>query len=64
MFAQCEYLKFLSGLDVGFYKDGKSKVNVFTFSIDGRVVKSVFSYRKARVFAEGVKIGRQLELVR
>ncbi len=48
----------LSGLNVNSYsRDG---VRHFVFGPVDRNLKTVCTYRKARVFAEGVAIGREL----
>ena len=51
-------LERISGLVVKFYnRDG---VNYFTFGGSKHALKTVCTYRKAKVFAEGVAIGREL----
>jgi hypothetical protein len=49
----------ISGFQVACYHSGG--VRYFVFSFDGQTVKTVCNYRKAKLFAEGVKIGRQLD---
>jgi len=60
METQCEYLSFISGLLVKTrHEKGQ---NVFDFYLpDGKIqVKTVFTYPKAKLFAEGVSAGRKL----
>lgn len=46
----------VSGLPVRGFRDGKRRY--FLFGPPDRTIKTVYTYRKARVFAEGVAIGR------
>ncbi len=54
-------LERISGLQVS-HRTEKGQ-NVFTFGVGTRnkPAKTVFTYRKARIFAEGVALGRTLE---
>lgn len=53
-----ETLKRVSGLLVTGYTIGGAKY--YVFGPENRPVKTVCTYRKARVFAEGLAIGRTL----
>lgn len=55
---RCSHLSHLSGLLVTcqIVRGGY----VFTFGTPEQPVKSVFTYRKAKAFAEGIRIGRTL----
>lgn len=60
METQCEYLSFISGLLVKTrHEKGE---NVFDFYLpNGKIqIRTVFTYKKAKVFAEGVSAGRKL----
>lgn len=48
----------LSELEVRF--DRRNGINYFVFGPQEKVLKSVCTYRKAKVFAEGVALGREL----
>ncbi len=48
----------LSNLEVTFFTN--SGEAGFIFWYEGRTLKTVFTYRKAKIFAEGVAIGRGL----
>lgn len=47
----------ISGLSVRGFRDGKSRY--FMFGPKDRTIKTVYTYRKALVFAEGIAIGRR-----
>ena len=51
-------LERISGLEVRHHNT--MGVNYFMFKESKRVTKTVCTYRKARIFAEGVAIGREL----
>jgi len=52
-------LQDISGLDVGHHIDkGQS---VYEFKYNGKVVKTCFTYPKAKLFAQGIQFGRQLK---
>jgi hypothetical protein len=53
-----ETLTRISALKVTFFTD--SGEAGFIFWHEGRTLKTVFTYRKAKIFAEGVAIGRGL----
>lgn len=48
----------LSGLKVSVYT--KAGVNYFVFGPSDKPLKTICTYRKSKVFAEGIAIGRQL----
>jgi len=48
----------ISGLPVRGFKNGKNRY--FMFGPRDRTTKTIYTYRKARVFAEGVAIGQTL----
>ena len=54
-------LESISGLPVRaeFHAD-RGCVHSFIFGLPSKNIKTVFTYRKAKIFAEGVKIGRGL----
>lgn len=49
----------ISGLPVRGFRDGKSRF--FLFGSEDRTIKSVHTYRKALIFAQGIAIGRKRE---
>jgi hypothetical protein len=49
----------ISGLSVRGFRDGKSRF--FMFGPKDRTIKTIYTYRKAKAFAEGVTIGRKRE---
>jgi hypothetical protein len=51
-------LERISGLEVRFYR--RLGTNYFVFGGSKHAIKSVCTYRKAKVFAEGVALGRRL----
>jgi hypothetical protein len=51
-------LERISGLEVRHHNT--TGVNYFMFKVSKGVTKTVCTYRKARVFAEGVATGREL----
>lgn len=51
-------LERISGLEV--HHHNTTGVNYFMFKVGKRVTKTVCTYRKARIFAEGVATGREL----
>lgn len=53
-------LEQVSGLRVFWGKE--NNVDCFQFMDGSRTVKTVFTYRKAKIFAEGVRIGKVLML--
>lgn len=60
METRVKYLSFISGLLVKIrHEEGN---NVFDFYLpDGKIqVKTVFTYPKAKVFAEGISIGKKM----
>lgn len=48
----------LSGLDVSIYTKGN--VNYFVFGPSNKPLKTICTYRKSKVFAEGIAMGRQM----
>jgi hypothetical protein len=54
-------LEQISGLKVTHHHDDDKKEFYFEFWHGGQVVKSCYTYPKARCFAEGVKFGKSLE---
>jgi hypothetical protein len=48
----------LSGLPV--HAHSRNGVNYFVFGPEEQAVKSVCTYRKAKIFAQGVALGREL----
>jgi hypothetical protein len=55
---RADTLKHISGLEVRFYR--RLGTNYFVFGGSKHTIKSVCTYRKAKVFAEGIAIGREL----
>ena len=58
---RCETLEQISGLYVYVFENKGEAC--YTFCIDSNrsvTIKSVYTYRKAKVFAEGVKVGRMI----
>jgi hypothetical protein len=53
---RAEHLSRLSGLPVRGYRNGK--LRWFVFGPPDQTVKTIYTYRKARTFAEGVATGR------
>jgi len=60
METQCEYLSFISGLTVKMRREKNENVFDFYLPSEQVQVKTVFTYKKAKVFAEGVSVGRKL----
>lgn len=60
METRIKYLSFISGLLVKIRHEKGN--NVFDFYLpDGKIqVKTVFTYPKAKVFAEGISIGKKM----
>lgn len=60
METRIKYLSFISGLLVKIRHE--KGTNVFDFYLpDGKIqVKTVFTYPKAKVFAEGISIGKKM----
>lgn len=51
----------ISGLTVTCQRQGNTRAFIFAHPTEpGRVLKTVFLYRRARIFAEAVAIGRRL----
>lgn len=58
---QTEYLEYLSGLTVMVERNDKG--NLFIFRLTGSVtIKSIRGFSDAKLFAEGVDVGRKLHL--
>lgn len=55
-------LEFLSGLQVISRKE--RGISVFEFMFNGRMIKTCFTYPKAKLFAEGVDAGKKIKDVR
>lgn len=55
-----EFLAKTAGIEVSHYY--KAGVTYYVFGPPEEPLKTVCTYRKARVFAEGIAIGRRLEL--
>jgi hypothetical protein len=61
---QCEntkYLQYISGLFVTYYIARGITYYIFS-DISGRNLKTVCTYKKAKVFAQGIEIGRKLNV--
>lgn len=60
MDTRCQYLSFISGLTVKMRRE--KNVNVFDFYLPSNQiqVKTIFNYKKAKVFAEGISIGKKM----
>lgn len=56
--ARLSTLKLISGLPVSYRTEKNVSIFVFGYPIN---LMQVFTYRKAKIFAEGVALGRKLE---
>ena len=59
---RCQYLSLISGLDVKARSEKNQNVFDFYLRKSGKIqIKTIFTYRKAKVFAQGVAVGRMCE---
>ncbi len=54
-----KYLADMSGLEIRMWVDPKQQEKVYAFRNGGGEVIRVYGYKKAKVFAKGVKYGRE-----
>ena len=55
---QVKTLQTISGLEVRYRREKNE--HSFEFLHEGRTVKKVFTYKKAKLYAQGVKLGKEL----
>ncbi len=53
-----DHLKALTGLPVACHSARRGSVHYFVFGHESHPIKTVWTYRKAKVFAEGFAAGR------